>query len=135
VLTGERSERQRVTLEKTRGSKLAGALAGWDAEGAQATWRVCVPEAGPRTVKVCYACTTDLAGGEFVVSASPGLETRGRVEATHENWSEFRPFKAGELNFPKAGEYTISVRPAGSRSKELFKLLWVCLEPSRPERK
>jgi hypothetical protein len=64
-----------------------------------------------------------------VVSAGPGLELRGKTQATHRNWSEFRTFEPGTLDFPQPGEYTVSVRPAGPVTEELFKLLWLCCSP------
>jgi alpha-L-fucosidase len=112
-----------------RGTKLPSQLGNWSAEGAVASWRIAIPAAGRYRMRICYAATVATAGKEFVVSAGPGLELRGQTQATHRNWSEFRTFDLGALAFPKPGEYTVSVGPAGPVTGELFKLLWLCCSP------
>jgi len=108
-------------------TKLPCQLGGWEAEDAEATWNVFIPEAGAREVTLCYACTKDCAGQGFMVSAGDGLEVRGLTQMTQLNWSEFRPIKVGRMEFPQPGKYTITVRPDGPSNRELFKLLWVHL--------
>lgn len=108
-------------------TKLESQMGGWTADGASASWSVYVPEAGARPVTVGYACTVPVAGQGFTVSAGPGLEISATTEMTQANWSEFRPFTIGTINFPHPGKYTITVRPSGPVKDELFKLLWVHL--------
>ena len=110
-------------------TKLPKQLAGWNTNDATASWRISIPAAGRYRVRICYAATVDGAGQEFVVSAGPGMELRGKTQATHRNWSEFRTFELGTLDFPQPGEYTLGVRPAGPVTEELFKLLWLCCSP------
>jgi hypothetical protein len=110
-------------------TKLPKQLGGWSAQDAAASWRIAIPAAGRYRARICYAATVDAAGKEFVVSAGPGTELRGKTQATHRNWSEFRTFELGTLDFPQPGEYTVSVRPAGPVTGELFKLLWLCCSP------
>jgi len=133
VMNADRASLRGVKLETppARGTKLRHQIGGWNTADAQASWKIFVPEAGPRSVKICYASTVELAGGEFLVNAGGGLELRAKTEATHRNWSEFRPFNLGVLNFPQPGEYTLTVQPTKPVSAELFKLLWVHLgEPA-----
>jgi hypothetical protein len=89
-----------------------------------------MPGEGLYEVKVCYASDVAHAGQRFEVAASADLNVSGITKATHKNWSDFRPFTLGELQFPAAGPYTISVRPLEPVEEELFKLLWVHLSPA-----
>jgi alpha-L-fucosidase len=106
-------------------TKLPSQIGGWSAPAASAEWKFYVPKAGPRSVTISYACTTDVAGQEFELSAGPGLESRFKTVGTQANWSEFRPFSAGKFDFPAPGYYTLHVKPVGQIKDELFKLLWV----------
>jgi alpha-L-fucosidase len=110
-------------------TKIEAQMGGWNAPDAAASWTIFVPAAGKRNVTVSYACTPASAGQGFAVSAGPGLEVRSNTETTQLNWSEFRPFHAGQIDFPKPGTYTITIRPTGAVKAELFKLLWVHLAP------
>lgn len=112
-------------------TKLPFQIGGWDAPGAVASWSIFVPSAGRRRVTVGYACAVSFEAGGFRVSAGPGCEVAGKVEATMSNWTEFRPFVLGEIDFPKAGPYVVTVRPDSKPDRELFKLLWVHLGPPR----
>ena len=111
-------------------TKLPAQIGNWTADGASAAWKIYVPAAGRYTVKVCYACTEEGAGYDFYVSAGPGLSVLGKTQQTQANYSEFRPFDVGVMEFAKPGAYTITVRPAAPARKELFKLLWVHLAPA-----
>ncbi|HEY3268593.1 MAG TPA: alpha-L-fucosidase [Armatimonadota bacterium] len=108
-------------------TKLPAQIGGWTAPNAEASWTVFIPEAGKRSVTVSYACTVDAAGQGFTVSAGPGHSVSAKAEATQKNWSEFRPFTIGEIDFPSPGAYTITVRPDARPNQEPFKLLWVHL--------
>ena len=106
-------------------TKLPFEMGGWNSIGASASWSIYIPSSGSRAITVCYASSVETAGQSFTVSAGPGLEISATVKATQLNWSEFRPFAIGEINFPSAGYYTFNLKPFGPLDRELFKLLWI----------
>ncbi len=110
-------------------TKLKYQLSGWEAADASASWRITIPAVGKYRVRICYAASINNEGKEFVVSTGNGMELRASTVGTHINWGEFRTFDMGSFDFEENGDQTITVRPSGKQSGELFKLLWVCCSP------
>jgi len=129
ALQASRASLKGVVTEKPYdgSTKLPVQIGGWTADGASASWMTYIPSPGKRDVTVSYASTVDTAGQSFTVSSISSHRVTATVHATQANWSEFRPFTIGSIDFPAAGYYTITLQPDGKPTKELFKLLWIHL--------
>jgi alpha-L-fucosidase len=132
ALQAARAQVKDVAKEKPfeDSTKLEWQLGDWQNPESSATWTVCIPSAGHWSVKACYACRKDVAGQSFSVINETGSIITQTTRTTQLNWSEFRPFEVGLLHFDQPGMHRITVHPCNRVDTELFKLLWLFLEPT-----
>lgn len=110
-------------------SRLAPAcIRGWELENAAASWKVYVPEAGERELSICYSCDSVSAGRPYVVSVEGADSVKAVTLPGPEGFDEYYTRHLGKISFPKAGMYTVKVRPADNLKKELFGLNWLFVE-------
>ena len=91
------------------------------------TWHVLVSLPGSYRVSVRYAAREDWARNTYVVTVGAQSLTAA-VEATGDGF-EYKKFNLGEVQIPKAGAYTVKVRPAKVSDHDLMYFQSLILEP------
>ena len=102
-------------------------IQGWTNATDIASWKVFVPEAGTKEVRICYACPVSLAGQEFSVRIGERV-WHAKTMGTHADWREYRTFVLGDIQFPEPGDYQVSVSPVNGPKDGLFRLAWLFLK-------
>lgn len=100
----------------------------WEKEGAKAEWRIYVPEAGEKSLRICYACDSIAAGQFYKVTISDVGSIKAKTLPGPRGFKEFYTRHLGKVKFPHAGMYTVSVTPVGVPDRELFYLNWLFWE-------
>ncbi|MFP4056924.1 MAG: sulfatase-like hydrolase/transferase [Candidatus Brocadiia bacterium] len=83
-------------------------LAGWRNAKAWVSWTTEIKAAGKLPVHVIWACGGTERSRYTVETAGQSLE--GRADRTG-GWDRFQAVKLGEVDIPKPGTYTVSVKP------------------------
>jgi alpha-L-fucosidase len=99
----------------------------WTGPADRVTWRMLVRVAGTYQVSVRYAAPKEWARSEYVVTVGAQSLT-GAVEPT-DGWFQYRGFDLGTVSIPRAGEYTVSIRPAAESEHSLMYFQSLVLEP------
>jgi len=103
-------------------------IGNWKNNETKAEWRIYIPEACERNLRICYACDSTSAGQNYKINISDAGEIKGKTLAGPKGFEEFYTHHLGTVKFPKAGIYTISVTPEKVSDKELFYLNWLFWE-------
>jgi alpha-L-fucosidase len=99
----------------------------WTGPGDSITWRLLVSQAGAYRVTIRYSARSEWAGRNFLVAI--GTENlNGVVNATGEGYA-YRSFDVGSVKLAKAGEYTVTIRPAAASDQYLMYFQSLELEP------
>ncbi len=112
-------------------------IAKWTGPEDTASWRLIVGRTGAYRVRIRYAAPKEQAGRKYIVAVGPH-EISAEVRATGD-WFQYATFDLGTVTIAKAGNYTVTVRPADAAGRELmyFKSLTleqaIELSPIRPE--
>lgn len=122
-------------LEHTVGKDISGAgyisptsIRGWKSEKDHASWKVYIPEEGERELAICYSCDAESVGQPFEVEVEGVGTIKAVTLAGPKGFDEYYTRHLGKVKFPKAGMYTVNVRPVGNLQKELFGLNWLFIE-------
>ena len=102
-------------------------IAKWNAPGDTVTWRLLVSQTGSYKVSIRYAARREWAQGKYAVAIGPESLT-GVVQATGD-WYQYKTFALGTVRLAKAGEYTVSIRPAAAYDHNLMYFQSLDLEP------
>ncbi len=102
-----------------------GVVVGWSDPEDEIEWDFRVFEPGLFHVEVEYASAA--GGGEFVTSVG-AIELRWTVGHTHD-WETFAADEIGALQIPRAGDFTLVLRPTRIEGDELMRLRTVWLTP------
>lgn len=93
-------------------------IAKWTSPVDSASWKVQIGKPGRFEVGIRYAARPEWDGGEF--EAVIGSHTlRGTVHPTGD-WFEYRVLDLGQVDFERAGEYTVTIRPTVKLSHNLM---------------
>lgn len=107
-------------------------IANWTGPNDSITWHLLVSQTGNYRVRIRCAARTERARGSYVVAVGPEFLT-GVVEPTGD-WYQYRTFDLGTLKIPKAGECTVTIRPAADSGHNLMYFQSLQLDPV-PSRK
>ena len=99
----------------------------WTGPADSVTWHLLVSATGSYKVSIRYAAQKEWAGSEYRVVVGPQSFT-ATVEPTGD-WFQYKKFDLGTVTIPKAGEYTVSIRPAGTSDHNLMFFQSLLLEP------
>jgi alpha-L-fucosidase len=91
------------------------------------TWYLLVSQKGSYKVSIRYAARNDWGGSKYAVAIGPQSFT-AVVEPTGD-WYQYRTFDLGKMEFPRAGRYTASIRPAADSDHNLMYFQSLTLEP------
>jgi hypothetical protein len=90
----------------------------WTSPQDSVTWHLLVSQTGRYKVTIRYAAQSAWAHREYVVTMGSQSLT-GVVAATGEGY-RYKTFDLGYLKIPKAGEYSVSIRPAAVSDRYLM---------------
>lgn len=93
------------------------------------SWTFQVLQPGTYEVVVTYSCASGSEGSEFVLESGDQKLT-GKSAATG-SWATYVTTKYGELNFDKAGSYTLAVKPKTEPAWKVIGLKSVALQTTR----
>lgn len=100
----------------------------WKDENSTATWKIYIPEAGERNLRICYSCDSISAGQNYKVEIGPIQTIKAKTLPGPVGFNEFYTRHLGKVKFPQAGVYEIKVSPIGSVKGDLFGLNWLFAE-------
>ena len=108
-------------LPRNRGPSLTG----WRNSGAWVSWQVELKKAGRIPVHVCWGC----AGKQrsTYVLRIAGQELKGASEPTG-GWTTFKTVKLGDVDIPKPGTYTLTIKPVPKNGPFQMDLVHVVLD-------
>jgi alpha-L-fucosidase len=99
----------------------------WTGPADSITWHLLVSATGSYKVSIRYAAQKEWARSKYMVVV--GLQSlTGVVEPTGD-WFRYKQFDLGTVKIPKAGEYTVNIRPAGTYEHNLMYFQTLILEP------
>ncbi len=99
----------------------------WTGPKDSAAWSLLVSQAGNYKVRIHYSAPAEWSGAKYVVIV--GKETlTGTVQTTGPGY-HYAAFNLGTIPIPKAGRYTVVVRPANSSNHNLMYFQALELEP------
>jgi alpha-L-fucosidase len=104
------------------------AIGYWTDPKATVSWTVRFPKPGRYTVSIEQAVAPDTAGAEFAVEVA-GATIPGRCRATG-GWEDFVTVDLGEIEIPRAGLHTVTVRPVAMPGYAVMNLRSLCLKPA-----
>jgi len=99
----------------------------WTGPRDSVTWHLLVSQTGRYKVTIRYSAQSAWANRKYVVSMGSQSLT-GVVTATGEGY-RYKTFDLGYLEIPKAGQYTVSIRPAADADRYLMYFQSLQLEP------
>jgi len=99
----------------------------WTGPADSITWHLLVSLPGSYKVSIRYAARQGWAKNPYVVTAGTQSLTAA-VEATGD-WFQYRKFYLGDVKVPKAGVYTVKVRPTSVTDHDLMYFQSLILEP------
>ena len=85
-------------------------IAKWSGPGDTVTWHLLVSRTGHYKLRIRYAARHEWSGAKYVVTIGARTFT-GDVAPTGD-WYQYATFDLGAMNFPRAGEYAVQIRPA-----------------------
>lgn len=88
--------------------KGAGEITRWRGKDTYVSWEVRIPQAGKVPVHVCQA-NAGAGGSEFLLTVGEA-SLKGTVRHTR-SWDDYVYVKVGEIDVPKPGKYTVTVKP------------------------
>ena len=100
----------------------------WTGPQDSVTWHLLVSQQGSYKVSIRYAAQRAWANRKYVVTLGDTSIT-GVVAATGEGY-QYKTFDLGHLDIPKAGQYTLSIRPATDGDHYLMYFQSLQLEPA-----
>jgi len=90
----------------------------WTGPADSIAWHVLVSVPGSYKVSIRYAARSDWAQSKYVVAV--GTQSLGAAVEPTGDWFQYKKFDLGEVRFPKAGEYAVSIRPAATSDHNLM---------------
>jgi len=99
----------------------------WTGPQDSVTWHLLVSQAGRYKVTIRYAAQNAWANRKYVVTFGSQSLT-GVVAATGEGY-QYKTFDLGRLEIPKAGAYSVSIRPAAAADRYLMYFQSLQLKP------
>ena len=99
----------------------------WTGPQDSVTWHLLVSQTGRYKVTIRYAAQSAWANRKYVVTLGSQALT-GVVAATGEGY-QYKTFDLGYLEIPKAGQYTVSIRPVADADRYLMYFQSLQLEP------
>ena len=99
----------------------------WDKAGDTASWKVTLKQPGKFKVTACCAALAD----SLLVVEAAGQKQESKVPASGA-WDKFVQVAVGTLEFAKAGDQKVTVRPRDAQSWTAINLRWVKLEKVQP---
>jgi alpha-L-fucosidase len=99
----------------------------WTGPADSITWHVLVSLPGSYRVSIRYAAREEWARNTYLVTVGSQSLTAA-VEATGDGF-EYKKFNLGEVTVPKAGVYTVNVRPATVSDHDLMYFQSLILQP------
>jgi alpha-L-fucosidase len=99
----------------------------WTGPADSITWHVQVSLPGSYRVSIRYAAREEWARNTYLVTVG-AQSLAAAVEATGDGF-EYKKFNLGEVTVPKAGAYTVKVRPAKVSDHDLMYFQSLILEP------
>ena len=102
----------------------------WTNQNDWVSWDFLAKKPGKFNVEIAFACDISSAGSEYTVSVADQTLS-GKVENTG-GWSKRMTHTLGAVTLPKAGRYTLSVKPTGEPRAAVMNLESVTLKPAKP---
>jgi hypothetical protein len=99
----------------------------WTGPADSITWHLLASLPGSYRVSIRYAAREEWARNTYLVTVGTQSLTAA-VEATGD-WFQYRKFDLGEVKVPKAGVYTVNVRPTSVSAHDLMYFQSLILEP------
>ena len=99
----------------------------WTGPGDSVSWRLLVSQKGAYKVRIHYAAKPEWASAKYVISV--GAQTLVNAVQSTGDWYQYKSFDLGTVNIPKAGPYTLNVRPAAQSAHNLMYFQSITLEP------
>jgi alpha-L-fucosidase len=99
----------------------------WTGPRDSVSWRLLVSQTGDYKVHIRYSAKPEWASARYVVSVGP-QSIVNTVQATGE-WYQYKSFDLGTVHIPKAGQYTVNVKPAAQSAHNLMYFQSIVLEP------
>ncbi|MEN6505627.1 MAG: alpha-L-fucosidase [Planctomycetaceae bacterium] len=124
-------------MEKFGDWKHADCIIDWQGPGSSASWTFKTPQAGRYYLELDYSAKLEADGIEGVVSVGkieipfPALDTGQRDAGVpdHGLWPLYRKYNCGIVHLPKAGKYTLTIRPTKETPSGWIMLKTVTLAP------
>jgi alpha-L-fucosidase len=90
-------------------------------------WIIHIDKPGVFSLNIDYAASSEMEGRSFkIIIADSHIE---RTVVCTGDWFEYHQFPAGYVEIPKAGDYTLTIRPKGKSDSYLMYLRSIILDP------
>ena len=93
-------------------------IAKWTSPADSVTWHLLVSQTGDYNVRIRYSARQDSQNARYSIKIG-GQTINGAVRATGEAY-QYQTFPLGTIKFPKAGEYTVQIKPAAGYDHNLM---------------
>jgi alpha-L-fucosidase len=100
----------------------------WAGPQDSVTWHLLVSQTGRYKVTIRYSAPSAWANRSYIIAIG-GQSLTGVVGATGEGY-QYKTFDLGSVEIPKAGEYTVTIRPAEDSNQYLMYFQSLLLAPA-----